>query len=77
MLAYIGACHRELSIKLLEDVGISTFIIGKETTDDEVKAKMEEFNDILNRGKNVAFLIRKGAWIFRCDEVANPEKWKS
>lgn len=51
----------KITIKLLEDMGIATFIIGKETTDDEVAKAMEGFNDVLNSGKDVAFLIRKGA----------------
>lgn len=51
----------EVTMKLLEDMDIATFIIGTDTTDDEVKAKMEEFNSILSAGKNVAFVIRKGS----------------
>lgn len=51
----------EVTIKLLENMGIATFIIGKETTDDEVIKIMKEFNVILQGGKNVAFIIRKGA----------------
>lgn len=51
----------EVTVKLLEDMDIATFVIGKETTDDEVVAKMEEFKSILAAGKDVAFVIRKGA----------------
>ena len=51
----------EVTVKLLEDMDIQPFIIGKETTDEEVKAAMEEFRDILATGKDVAFVIRKGA----------------
>lgn len=51
----------EITVKILEDMGIESFIIGKETTDDEVVAKMEEFRSILADGKDVAFVIRKGA----------------
>lgn len=51
----------EVTVKLLEDMDIATFIIGTETTDDEVKEKMEEFRTILANGKGVAFIIRKGA----------------
>ena len=51
----------EVTVKLLEDMDIATFIIGKETTDEEVKEKMEEFKTILSAGKDVAFVIRKGA----------------
>ena len=51
----------EVTIKLLEDMDIATFIIGKETTDDEVVKAMEEFRKVLATGKDVAFVIRKGA----------------
>ncbi|MBQ7707469.1 MAG: phosphonopyruvate decarboxylase [Lachnospiraceae bacterium] len=51
----------KVTVKLLEDMDIATFVIGKETTDDEVAAKMEEFKAILATGKDVAFVIRKGA----------------
>ncbi|MER2080982.1 MAG: phosphonopyruvate decarboxylase [Ruminococcus sp.] len=51
----------EVTVKLLEDMDIKTFVIGKETTDDEVAAAMEDFRSILATGKDVAFVIRKGA----------------
>ncbi len=51
----------EVTVKLLEDMGIKPFIISKETTDDEVSFAMNEFKDILETGKDVAFVIRKGA----------------
>ena len=51
----------EVTVKLLEDMVIKPFIIGKETTDEEVEAAMSEFKDILKSGKDVAFVIRKGA----------------
>ena len=51
----------EVTVKLLEDMDIRTFVIGKETTDDEVANVMSEFRRILAAGKDVAFVIRKGA----------------
>lgn len=51
----------EVTVKLLEDMDIKPFIIGKETTDEEAEAAMAEFKDILKSGKDVAFVIRKGA----------------
>ena len=51
----------EVTVKLLEDMDIETFIIGKETTDEEVSAAMAKFNEVLKKGKDVAFVIRKGA----------------
>lgn len=51
----------QVTVKLLEDMDIATFIIGTETTEEELKDKMEEFRTILDAGKDVAFVIRKGA----------------
>ena len=51
----------EVTVKLLDDMGIESFIIGKETTDEEVASAMERFSGILAEGKDVAFVIRKGA----------------
>ncbi len=51
----------EVTVKLLEDMDIATFVIGKDTSDEEVAAKMDEFRKILAKGKDVAFVIRKGA----------------
>ena len=51
----------EVTVKLLEDMDIATFVIGKETTEEELSEKMAEFREILAKGKDVAFVIRKGA----------------
>ena len=51
----------EVTIKLLDDMGIKSYVIGTDTTDEEVKAAMDEFRKELALGKNVAFVIRKGA----------------
>ena len=51
----------EVTVKLLEDLDIKTFGRGKETTDEEVSAAMEAFRSVLAAGKDVAFVIRKGA----------------
>lgn len=51
----------EVTVKLLEDMDIKTFVIGKDTTDEEVAAAMEEYRKVLAEGKDVAFVIRKGA----------------
>lgn len=51
----------EITVKLMEDMDVQSFIIGKDTADDEVSAKMTEFRELLSKGKQVAFIIRKGA----------------
>jgi len=51
----------EVTIKLLEDMDIEPFIIGSDTADDEVIDAMNHFEGVLKQGKDVAFVIRKGA----------------
>lgn len=51
----------EVTLKLLEDMGIGAFVIGRDTTDDEVAEVMEGFRALLAEGRDVAFVIRKGA----------------
>ena len=51
----------EVTLKLLEDMGIRYFVIGKDTTEEEVRAAMQDFRKELDRGEDVAFVIRKGA----------------
>lgn len=51
----------EVTLKLLEDMDIKAFVIGANTTDEEVEERMREFRTILESGKDVAFVIRKGA----------------
>lgn len=54
----------EVTLKLLEDMDITPYVIGKDTTEEELAAAMEEFREILKSGKDVAFVIRKGALEF-------------
>ena len=51
----------EVTVKLMEDMDVRTFIISKETTDEELEAAVEEFRPLLEKGKQVAFIVRKGA----------------
>lgn len=51
----------EVTVKLLEDMGIDNFIISPDTSDDEVAEAMERFRISLSQGHDVAFVIRKGA----------------
>ncbi len=50
-----------VTTKLLEDMGIEHFVVGQETTADEVAAAMADFEKVLSEGRSVAFVIRKGA----------------
>ena len=51
----------EVTVKLLDDMGIKSFIISKDTTEDDLAAAMDEFRGILAKGRQVAFVVRKGA----------------
>lgn len=51
----------EVTLKLLEDMGIAAFVISKETTEAELAAAMQRFAPLLAKGLDVAFVVRKGA----------------
>lgn len=51
----------EVTVKLLEDMDVRTFVIAKDTTEEEVSAAMDAFRPLLAAGKQVAFVIKKGA----------------
>lgn len=51
----------EVTTKLLDDMGIANFAIGKYTTDEEVEKVMKGFREKLSCGLDVAFVMRKGA----------------
>ncbi len=51
----------EVTVKLLDDMDIASYVIGPDTTEDEVRSVMDGFREVLGRGKDVAFVIRKGA----------------
>jgi len=54
----------EVTVKLLEDMDIRTFIISKETTEAEIKTQLTTWQPLLDSGKQVAFVVRKGALEF-------------
>ena len=51
----------EVTVKLMEDMDVSTFVIGKDTTEAELQEAMLRFKKLLGSGKQVAFVVRKGA----------------
>ncbi len=52
----------EITCKLLDLMDIDNFVIDKDTDRDAIVSVMENsFNDILKAGKNVAFVVKKGA----------------
>ena len=54
----------EVTLKLLDDMGIESFVIGADTSDEEVAAAMAGFREVLSSGRDVAFVVRKGALSF-------------
>lgn len=51
----------EVTLKLMEDMGIKHFVICKDTIESDVEAAMCELRELTKKGKNVAFIVRKGA----------------
>lgn len=58
----------EITQKLLKDIEIESFTIGKDTKEEEVREAKRGFNDLLSKGKSVAFIIRKGSFSY-CENV--------
>ncbi len=56
----------EVTLKLLEDMGIPAFVLSAGTTEEELRAAMDGFRPHLAAGGNAAFVVRKGA--LRYDE---------
>ncbi len=54
----------QITLKLLECIDISYFVITKETSSEEINAAMLSFNKLLQQGKSVAFVVKKGALSF-------------
>lgn len=54
----------EITLKLLEDLGIPAFVIDSDTTEQAVAEAMNGFRDILTAGGQAAFVIRKNALSF-------------
>ena len=46
---------------LLEDMDIAHTVLGPETKDEDLEAIMKDYRELLANGKQVAFVIRKGA----------------
>lgn len=50
-----------VTARLLDDMDISHFTVGSETTESKLIDKVNEFRGELSKGNSVAFIIRKGA----------------
>ncbi|MBQ9315001.1 MAG: phosphonopyruvate decarboxylase [Clostridia bacterium] len=54
----------EITIKLLEDIGIKTFVIDKTTAEAQMEDYVSQSKAITERGNSVAFVVKKGALSF-------------
>ena len=59
----------EVTLRLLEDMDIRSFVVGKETTQEELEQALAGFQEALSAGKSVAFVVRKGALSYDGDIV--------
>ncbi len=51
----------EITRKLLDELDIRNYVISEDTTQQEMQKVMDEYREILSSGRDVAFVIRKGA----------------
>ena len=54
----------EVTVRLLDDMDIRSYVIGPETTEEELRAQLTAWEPLLHAGKQVAFVVRKGALEF-------------
>ncbi len=55
----------EITLKLLEDMDIPSYVINDKSSYEEVAEAMRNFRGILNTGRSVAFVICKGALTYQ------------
>lgn len=51
----------EITLELLETLDIPAFVIGRDTTEEQVESKLDEYRALFAQGRQAAFVIRKGA----------------
>lgn len=51
----------EITLPLLETLGIAYFVIDKTTTQEQVEGKLAEYRALFAQGNQAAFVVRKGA----------------
>jgi len=50
----------EITLPLMKDLDIPAFVIDKDTTEEQIAAKMEEYCALFAQGRQAAFVVRKG-----------------
>ncbi|MBP3802717.1 MAG: phosphonopyruvate decarboxylase [Oribacterium sp.] len=51
----------EVTLKLLETMDVPYFVVNQETSEAELRMKMEEYGEFLNSGRQIAIVIKKNA----------------
>ncbi len=54
----------EITLKLLDVMGIKKYVVDSNTTETELKNVISDFRKNLDNGTSVAFVIKKGAFIY-------------
>ena len=54
----------EITLKLLETLGIEFFVIDNETKEESVQEQLNKWKPLLELGKQVAFVVKKGALVY-------------
>lgn len=68
------AFQGQITLQLLEDLGIGACVLSADVTRQDVAEAMERFRPALTAGKSVAFVVRKGALSFD-GSVAYGNEW--
>lgn len=51
----------EVTLKLLETMEVPYYVVDNETSEENVRSKMQEYEELLKAGRQVAFVIKKNA----------------
>lgn len=54
----------EITLKMLESMDIAYMVIDKDTTLDDLESKMYTYKSLLDKGKSVAFVVRKNGFFY-------------
>ncbi len=54
----------EITLQLLKDMEVESFVVDQTTTDWELQQSMDGFRANLKKGRQVAFVIKKGALVY-------------
>lgn len=51
----------EVTVKLLDDMDIESFVLDRNTTEEQLNAQLKKWQPLLNAGKQAAIVVKKGA----------------